>query len=73
MRGTGVTEMDGDGLFKALLPTVKVLDTLWRAERMRLGTKRFPLSSGEDGPQEAGLKVEMLMRWLVLGERRDLD
>lgn len=65
--------MDGDGSFRASPPTVRVLDNLWRAKKMRSGTKRVPLASGEDGPREARLKVEMLMRRLVPGERIDLD
>lgn len=65
--------MDGDGSFRASPPTVRVLDNLWRAKKMRSGTKRVPLASGDDGPREAGLKVEMLMRRLVPGERIDLD
>lgn len=60
--------------FRDLLSTLRGLDTIWRAERMRSGARSFPLVSREDGPQEVGLKVGSLMkRVLPGGEKRALD
>lgn len=47
----------GDRSFRVSLPTLRGLDTIWRAERMRSGVRSFPLASGEDGSQEAGPPV----------------
>lgn len=46
MKGTGPAELDGDTSFGALLPTLRGLDTIFRAERTRLGAKMFPWLQG---------------------------
>lgn len=57
--------------FRDLLSTLRGLDTIWRAERMRSGARSFPLVSREDGPQEVGLKVGSLTKRVLPGAGKE--
>lgn len=63
MRGTGPAEIDGDRPFRALLPTLRGLDTICRDERTRLGAKMFPVASGTEGWTEGGEIGEEAAAW----------
>ena len=58
VRDTRALGRDGVGSCRALLPTLMGLAAIWKAERMCLGAKSFPLTLEEGDPQEAALKEE---------------